>query len=89
MCIINQSLVLFYCSRSGKIWQNANVLHTKEKNVRELSDLGGRVNNLSVLRKKGGDVKIIQSNLNCGGTRDAGDRDDSAGRKRQKDLRNG
>ena len=66
-----------------------NALEGKELTVCKLSNLGRRLNNLSVLRNKDGNDKIISSILDYGGTRNAGDRDDSAGRERQEDLRNG
>ena len=69
--------------------KNVNDLKIKGLNVRKLSDLGNGSNNLSVLRNKAGNDKIIPYNLDYGGTRNAGDRDDSAGRERQEDLRDG
>ena len=73
----------------GIIGKNMNDLKMKGLNIRKLSDLGNGSNNLSVLRNKGGNDKIIPFNLDYGGTRNAGDRDDSAGRERQEDLRDG
>ena len=57
--------------------------------VHHLSDLGDCPHNLSVLRNKNGNDKIFSCILDYGGTRNAGNRDDSAGRQRQESLCHG
>ena len=79
----------FHFNRFTEKWQNANDPGIPDGNVRKLSYLGRAPHNLSVLRIKSRNDKIFSYILDYGGTRNAGDRDDSAGRKRQEDLRNG